>query len=57
MNYKINKMNIKELTNESFDSIHEIVVNNLIEKYGECNHDKHGNLMVDIICELKKRIS
>ena len=34
MNYKINKMNIKELTNESFDSIHEIVVNNLIEKYG-----------------------
>ena len=50
-------MNLKELTNESFDAIHGIVVNNLIEKYGECNHDKHGELMVNIICELKKRIS
>lgn len=50
-------MNIKELTNESFDAIHGIVFNNLIEKYGECDHDKHGKLMVDIIYELKKRIN
>ncbi len=28
-------MSLKELTNEAFDAIHGIVVNNLIEKYGE----------------------
>ena len=49
-------MSLKELTNEAFDAINGIVVNNLIEKYGECDHDKHGDLMVDIIWELKKRI-
>ena len=50
-------MNLKELTNEAFDTIHGIAVDNLIEKYGECDHDKHGELIVDIICELKKRIT
>lgn len=50
-------MNLQELTNEAFDAIHGIVVDHLIEKYGECDHDKHGDLMVDIIWELKKRIT
>ena len=50
-------MNLQELTNTSFDAIHGIVCDYLIETYGECDHDKHGELMVDIIWELKKRIT
>ena len=49
-------MSVKELTAEAFDAIHGIVVDHLIETYGECDHDKHGNLMVDIIWELKNRM-
>lgn len=44
---------LKELTTDSFDAIHKIVTQHLIENYGECDHDKHGELMVDIIWELK----
>ena len=40
---------LKELTSTSFDSIHEIVVNHLIENYGECDHDKHGEMLSEII--------
>ena len=49
-------MNLRELTNEAFDAIHGIVVDHLIETHGECDHDKHGTLMVDIIWELKNRM-
>ena len=54
---KIINMSLKELTTEAFDAIHEIVVNHLIETYGECDHDKHGDLMVDIVWELKKKFT
>jgi hypothetical protein len=50
-------MNLKELTTSAFDAIHGIVVDHLIETYGECDHDKHGDLMVDIICELREVIN
>jgi hypothetical protein len=49
-------MTLKELSTQSFDAIHGIVVDHLIETHGECDHDKHGDLMVDIIYELKKRL-
>jgi len=49
-------MNLSELTTEAFDAIHEIVVDHLIETRGECDHDKHGELMFDIICELKNKM-
>ena len=49
-------MNIKELTTQSFDAIHGIVADHLFETYGECDHDKHGDLMVEIVWELKKRM-
>ena len=48
---------LKELTNESFDAIHNILYNHLIETKGECDHDKHGELLVDVIWELKKRLT
>ena len=47
---------MKELTTQSFDAIHGIVVDHLIETYGECDHDKHGELMVEIVWQLKKRM-
>jgi hypothetical protein len=50
-------MNLQELTTSAFDAIHGIVVDHLIETYGECDHDKHGDLMVDIVWELKKRMT
>ena len=46
---------LKELTSTSFDSIHEIVVNHLIENYGECDHDKHGEMLSEIISNLNKK--
>tara|TARA_R100001463_G_scaffold96650_1_gene151112 strand:+ start:250 stop:402 length:153 start_codon:yes stop_codon:yes gene_type:complete len=44
----------KELQDASFDAIHGIVVDYLIEKYGECDHDKHGEILYAIIKELNK---
>ena len=35
----------KELQDASFDAIHGIVHDYLIEKYGECDHDKHGEIL------------
>jgi len=46
---------LKELTSTSFDSIHEIVVNHLIENYGECDHNKHGEMLSEIISNLNKK--
>ena len=48
---------LKELTNESYDAIHNILYNHLIEAKGECDHDEHGQLLVDVIWELKKRLT
>jgi len=39
----------KELHTASFDAIHGIVYDHLMEKYGECGHDKHGEIIDDII--------
>jgi hypothetical protein len=46
---------LKELTEESFDAIHSIAFNHLIETQGKCDHDKCGDLIVDIIWELKEK--
>jgi hypothetical protein len=43
----------KELIKDSYEAIHKIVTQHLIENYGECDHDKHADLMVDIIWKLK----
>jgi hypothetical protein len=40
---------IKELSTDSFDAIHGIIVQHLIENYGECDHDKHGELMTEVV--------
>ena len=48
---------LRELTNESFDAIHNILYNHLIETKGECDHDEHGQLLVDVIWELKKSLT
>tara|TARA_X000001036_G_scaffold342655_1_gene322197 strand:- start:25 stop:198 length:174 start_codon:yes stop_codon:yes gene_type:complete len=53
MNFKNIIMSKDELTISSFDAIHGIVCDHLIEKYGECDHDKHGELMYDLIVKLK----
>lgn len=50
-------MNLKELTTEAFDAIHGIVAQHLLETTGECDHDKHGELMVDIANELYNMLS
>ena len=47
---------LKELTNESFDTIHNIIYNHLIEAKGECDHDEHGQLLADIIDELNTKL-
>ena len=47
---------LRELTNESFDAIHNIVYNHLIETKGECDHDEHGQLLVDIIDYLHTKV-
>jgi hypothetical protein len=43
----------RELAKDSFYAIHKIVTQHLIENYGKYDHDKHGDLIVDIIYELK----
>jgi hypothetical protein len=47
---------LKELTNESFDAIHNILYNHLIETKGECDHDEHGQLLVDVIDSLNVKV-
>ena len=48
---------LKELTNESFDAIHNIIYNHLIEAKGECDHDEHSQLLLaDIIDELNTKL-
>ena len=47
---------LKELTNESYDAIHNIIYNHLIETKGECDHDEHGQLLVDIIDSLNTKV-
>ena len=59
MNIKTNNnmQTTKELTTSSFDAIHGIIVDHLIENFGHCDHDEHGQIMVDIIHELQQKIT
>lgn len=50
-------MNLEKLTTSAFDAIHGIVADHLFETYGECDRDKHGDIMADIVCELKKKFT
>ena len=48
---------MRTLEKDAFDLIHNLVYEHLIETDGNCDHDKHSEIMQDVIDGLSKEIN